>query len=359
MDDTANILIFRRGRKIGDTIVALPCFHKIAATFPQARRILLTTREIPDQKGPIELLLNGTNLIHSVITYEAYLRNPFQLLRLRKRLIAENIRYAVYLPENRSYLQLLCDVAFLRLCGIELLCSPLELTVRWNHVDSRTGFYEREFERLARLLAPLGPLDLANSDSWNLHLTQREIGVACNFLEPLADRPFVAINVGGALRVQRWEDKNWAEVIGRLQTILPSLALVFFGSADDAGRANELSKSWKGPVLNACGLFSPRESAAILAQAYMFLGHDSGPMQLAASCGVHCVVLFGNHNLPGHWYPYGKGHEIVRNSGGIEKISTDDVVSAVQRFVESHPIPASNPKSRIIANGQFDEADIP
>ncbi len=38
-----SIVIYRLG-SLGDTIVALPCFRRIAQSFPQAERILLTTR---------------------------------------------------------------------------------------------------------------------------------------------------------------------------------------------------------------------------------------------------------------------------------------------------------------------------
>ena len=38
---TERILIYRLG-SLGDTVVALPCFHLIARKFPHAERVLLT-----------------------------------------------------------------------------------------------------------------------------------------------------------------------------------------------------------------------------------------------------------------------------------------------------------------------------
>jgi lipopolysaccharide heptosyltransferase III len=358
MQEPSKILIFRRGQKIGDTIVALPCFHKIAASFPQARRILLTTRADASKIGPIELLLNGTGLIHDVIAYEAFLRNPLQLTELRRRLIAENIRFAFYLPENRTYAQLLGDIAFLRFCGIKLLNSPLQKDVMHNRVDPHTGHYERESERLARSLASLGPLDLTDKGVWDLCLTTREKSCAYDFLSRLDGAPFIAMSVGGALQLQRWDDNNWITVLKELRTILPGFALVFTGSADDARVSGELGKVWTGPVLNDCGMFSLRESAAILERAYMFLGHDSGPMHLAASRGVHCVAVFGSHNAPGHWYPYGDGHEIVRNMRGIQKISPQDVIHALRRYIASHPVPGISRQSSEIENDSLNGARV-
>ena len=282
MQAPSKILIFRRGR-IGDTIVALPCLHRIAESFPQARRILLTTCVVPGEIPPIEHILSGTGLIHDVIKYDAYLRNPLQLIELRRRLNAEDVHFALYLPDDhRTRLQLLADIAFFRFCGIKLLCSPLRKDVMWHRVDPRTGFYERECERLARILGPLGPLDLTDAGLWDLRLTQQEKSTASNFLSPLGDTPFIAISVGGALQAQRWGAENWTVVLRELQTLVPGFALVFIGSADDARHSDEIGKIWIGPVLNACGMFTLRESAAILGRAYMFLGHDSGPMHIAA-----------------------------------------------------------------------------
>jgi ADP-heptose:LPS heptosyltransferase len=68
---------------------------------------------------------------------------------------------------------------------------------------------------------------------------------------------------------------------------------------------------WAGPKLNLCGRLTPRESAAVLEHAVVFLGPDSGPMHLAASVGVPCVIAFSAAGLPGIWFPSGKKHQIV------------------------------------------------
>ena len=44
-DMAEKVVIYRLGT-LGDTIVALPCFHQIARVFPNAARIILTN-EIP------------------------------------------------------------------------------------------------------------------------------------------------------------------------------------------------------------------------------------------------------------------------------------------------------------------------
>lgn len=66
-----------------------------------------------------------------------------------------------------------------------------------------------------------------------------------------------------------------------------------------------------GPGLNLCGLLTPRESAAVFMRAVVFLGHDSGPMHLAAAVQTPCVAIFSSRNLPGVWFPYGERHRVL------------------------------------------------
>jgi lipopolysaccharide heptosyltransferase III len=63
--------------------------------------------------------------------------------------------------------------------------------------------------------------------------------------------------------------------------------------------------------------------------AQLFLGHDSGPMHLAASVGLPCVALFGNYNLPKKWHPVGKQHRIIHHMEGINSIRPEEVLSVV------------------------------
>lgn len=67
--------------------------------------------------------------------------------------------------------------------------------------------------------------------------------------------------------------------------------------------------------------------------AEIFLGHDSGPMHLAASTGTPCVAIFGNYNMPRQWYPFGDQHRIIHNLAGLQAIHPEDVSAAVCDFL--------------------------
>jgi ADP-heptose:LPS heptosyltransferase len=58
----------------------------------------------------------------------------------------------------------------------------------------------------------------------------------------------------------------------------------------------------------------------------LFVGHDSGPMHLAASQGTWCVALFGDHEPPRRWHPYGAGHRVIHDMRGIRAIQAEQVL---------------------------------
>jgi ADP-heptose:LPS heptosyltransferase len=97
----------------------------------------------------------------------------------------------------------------------------------------------------------------------------------------------------------------------QLYTYYPQHGMALIGAKEDAGVNEYADQEWRGAKVNLCGRLTPRETAAVLEGAEVFLGPDSGPMHLAASVGVQCVIAFSAHGLPGVWYPAGRQHEIV------------------------------------------------
>src|SRR5438045_3048362 len=75
------VLVYRIG-SLGDTIVALPCFHLLERLYPNAERTLLTNFPIHVKAPAAASLLDGSNLIHGYMRYTIGTRNPRELLRL-------------------------------------------------------------------------------------------------------------------------------------------------------------------------------------------------------------------------------------------------------------------------------------
>src|ERR1700751_5875565 len=79
--EVERVLIYRLG-SLGDTTVALPCFHLIERAFPNAQRRLLTNFPVHSKAPAAAAVLGDSGLVHGYMRYAAGTRNPAELLRL-------------------------------------------------------------------------------------------------------------------------------------------------------------------------------------------------------------------------------------------------------------------------------------
>jgi heptosyltransferase-3 len=324
------IVVFRLG-SLGDTIVALPCLHKVADAFPNAERFVLTNIPVSTKAAAIEAILANSKLIDGVIEYPVRLRSIKQLWTLRQRLKRLGASTLIYLAPVRGLAEIYRDIVFFRLCGFKrIIGAPYTLDLCRNRVDGVTGFEEQECIRLTRTLVDLGTIDLDNQANWDLRLTDQERENAGTLLAAFNERPFIAINMGGKFAQNHWGNENWRRLFIELASTHGAYGLLIVGAAEDAGCVAEVTQSWPSPIVNACGRLAPRESAAALEKAMLFIGHDSGPMHLAAACGVTCVALLSGLNQPRKWHPYGAGHRVIHRMEGMTAISVHEVTAAVR-----------------------------
>src|ERR1700748_1270671 len=103
-EKSENLVIFRIG-SIGDTVVALPCFHAIARAFPTHRKILLTNTADSARASSLESVLEGTGLIDGAVYFpvgRGKLSHSVALARQLRELQAEEL---VYLAPRKTGLQ--------------------------------------------------------------------------------------------------------------------------------------------------------------------------------------------------------------------------------------------------------------
>jgi ADP-heptose:LPS heptosyltransferase len=122
--------------------------------------------------------------------------------------------------------------------------------------------------------------------------------------------PLVALHPGAGSSQKRWSQKKFLELA---RCLLPyGTLLILEGPAEPGlGRAlvAELSP---GAILASLPL---RLLAAVLRQARIYIGNDSGIAHLAAAMAIRSVVLFGP-TAPPHWAPAGDHVSILWNNLG-------------------------------------------
>jgi heptosyltransferase-3 len=332
------IVIYRLG-SLGDTVVALPCFHKVAQVWPDAERIVLTNFPVSSKAAPLEDILREGGLIHEAIAYPVGTRSIGRLWLLAKQLRSLNADVLVYLTPARGLLNAFRDWIFFKFCGFkDIVGAPLTVDLQMSRQSGADASIEglveeRECERLARCLHALGPIDLDDPQMWNLRLTEFELRAGSAVLATLAAAPYFAVNMGGKAKEKDWGAGNWRALLQRLSEDYPDAGLLIVGAAEDSERAQLVADAWPGPIVDACGKLSPRESAAAMRRAVAFIGHDSGPLHLAAAEGVRCVGLFGNFNQPKRWHPRGDQHRIIHRMSGLHDITVAEVIDAVKDIV--------------------------
>ncbi len=325
------VVIFRLG-SLGDTVVALPCFHAVARRYPDHRRVVLTNAPVAEEAPPLLAVLGDHGLVHGAIAYPAGLRRPGDLFDLARRLRSLNATDLIYLSPPRGPGSLERDWLFFKACGFaRILGLPRGSDLARCRIDAGTGEVEREASRLIRTLHPAtGAIDLDAPANWDLGLTKLERAVATTILDPLSQRRFVAVHMGGKGPGKDWGEANWTALARSLSAQRSDTALVILGAASDRPRAQTLAAAWEGPALDICGRLTPRESAAVLERACLFIGHDSGPLHLAAIGGAPTLGMFGPRTRPRQWHPVGPRVRILHNLESLDKITVADVAAAAE-----------------------------
>jgi ADP-heptose:LPS heptosyltransferase len=341
---TRRVLIYRLG-SLGDTVVALPALHLVARAFPGAERRLLTNLPVHAKAPAAKAVLEGSGLVDGYFGYPVGTRSVWELLKLWWAVRRWRPEVAVYLAAARGVEVAERDARFLRLCGVRRIVGlPVTEAMQRSFYGAETDAackmnWEPEAERLARCIAGLGDAKVDDAASWEMHLStaeraeaERQIGESALRLHP------VAVSVGTKVQAKDWGMDNWRALLGEMAKAMPGRSLLLVGAAEESAASEFAATGWRaggGAVVNLCGRLNPRESAAALERAELFVGHDSGPMHLAASVGTPCVAVFAARNVPKQWFPVGRKHRVIYHTVSCQGCGLETCVEQQKRCLTS------------------------
>lgn len=309
------VLIYRLG-SLGDTLIALPALNLVARAFPNADRRMLTNFPINVKAPAAAAILDHTNLVHGFFHYSVGTRSPIELAKLWWTITSWRPDVLVYLAASRGIAAAQRDQRFFRLCGIKNIVGvPLTEEMQKSLPQPTYDSLEPEAERLVRNISSLGDGRLNDPANWDLHLTDAEMAKTDATIGDPVNMPLITVSVGTKMQSKDWGRDNWRALLSEMARTYPGHALALIGVSDEAETSEFAADGWRqsggGPVVNLCGKLTPRESAAAFRRARIFVGHDSGPMHLAASMQTPCVAIFAARNIPRVWFPYGKRHRVL------------------------------------------------
>lgn len=290
------ILVVRL-RSIGDTVLTTPTLYALKRFLPHTQLDIL----LEDWVAPV---LEGFECVDNIVT----LKRGSTAARAG---VARHIRATRY------------DVAYNLHGG-----TTATLLTRASGARHRVGYSSYQYGRLHNHLAP------SSSSLWGrdkTHSVEQQLALVGWTGVPVTDRPptqmaitdqavasisarlraagldetrtpFAVIHPAAAFDTKQWATERFA----RVAEILASrgLAIVAITASTEAHVADRLKKQMTAPVVAFTDLSLP-EVTALLSQARLFVGNDSGIAHMAAAVGVPSVVIFGSSNTA-HWRPWAK-----------------------------------------------------
>jgi heptosyltransferase-2 len=310
---------------IGDVIWHLPFVRAIAAVSPGGQVTFLA----PPTSGACELLM-------------------------AEPAVAETLYFQHFGPELQRGINLIRLVTLLRRCRFEKIWI-LDRTVRpalaafLAGIPERIGvgltgqrrlitnsgipqsyFHDFPIEWLVKLMADMG-VPFATTEP-GLRIPSEARAAIGDRFESMP-RPWLVLGIATSHPDKDWPAAYWTELINDLRTLATGTIFLVGGVANIA-RADDLIAGAAGAgAINACGL-KLIEAAALLAHADLFIGTDSGPLNLAAAAGTDAFGFFGSTPV----LKYSKYiHPIVPDGGpahgGMARIVPAQVLEQVRPYL--------------------------
>ena len=212
-------------------------------------------------------------------------------------------------------------------------CDPGELLTFSPRVPEKFG--RPAAYHFAGMVRPFG-LELGAEINGDLVPSPGDLDGARAFLTGLRpDTRLVAIHPGSGGASKTWPAENWAELGRRIVRTFPDVTLLLIDGEADEEPAAHVAQAWQGlPVVRA-RLLPLAILGAVLRQAVLFLGHDSGVTHLAAASrrDLPVVALFGPTD-PAVWAPPRDGVRVLRRGAARVDLLVEEVEAAAAGLLE-------------------------
>jgi heptosyltransferase-2 len=151
-------------------------------------------------------------------------------------------------------------------------------------------------------------------------------------------RPWLVLGLGAFNPARDWPTASWAALLGALRARTPGTVFLIGGPPQMERAGRLIADTAGGPAVNACDL-TVVEAAALLHHAKLFVGPDSGPMNLAVAAGTQPFGLFGASPVLVHARYVnaispddGRGH----TPDGMQRISPAHVLACIEQHFSGY-----------------------
>jgi heptosyltransferase II len=311
---------------IGDVVWHLPFIRAIAAGSPEGRVTFLT----PPRSGARDLL-NAEPGVAEVQYFEhggSELQRGLNLLRLSQLLKRSGFR-TVWILDRTIRPALAAWLAGVpERIGLGLGTQRLFIT---NPGIDHSHFHDEPIDWLTALMAAMKvPLPTREPDL----PVSAETLLAVDAKFAAEPRPWIVLGIAASHPDKDWPEGYWAEFAAALRKRTGG-SIFLIGGPQNKVRAKELiARTPRAALIDACDL-TLLESVALLRHADLFIGSNSGPLNLAAASQTEAFGLFGNTPV----LTYSNYiHAIVPEGGpsadGMGRILPTDVLDKIAPYLD-------------------------
>ncbi len=269
--DFQNILVFKLD-EIGDLVYSLHVFDLLKQRYPGARITMVC-------KPYCVSLVNSHPSIDQVFTDIDELKEFYDLI-IDLRGNWHTIWYALtHLPKARI------DRG----------------TVRYQ--NKKSGGHPHEVITNTQIIAPLLH-EIPEIPKPRMFVSDIAIERVKQYLSENGINKFAVLHAGARKVLRRWPASNFANLAIWLKHT-HQLDCIFTGDASDNKLVQTIQMEIPFKTFNTCSLFDLTEFGALVQQAALYVGNESGPLCIASISGTPSLGLFG----PGEpivFYPHGK-----------------------------------------------------
>lgn len=294
-ESVRRVLVVRL-RSIGDTVLATPSLIALKRFLPNAEVDIL----VEDWVAPV---LDGFPHVDNVIT-------------LKRGSAVARARVARQLRSNRY------DVAYNLHGG-----TTATLLTRASGATHRIGYEDYQYARLHNHLSPASSLlwgrdkthsveqqlallgwtgiPVTDRPSTHLEVTQPALSYVLSQLQQAGwneTKRLAVIHPTAAFDTKQWATDKFARVAEDLAA--RGFCVVAITAPNESHVASSLRQNSEAKVIVLTSLTLP-EVTALLSEARLFIGNDSGIAHMAAAVGTPSVVIFGSSNIA-HWRPWAR-----------------------------------------------------
>lgn len=297
--------------EIGDVVNSTHVFAMLKAKFPEASIEVLT-------KAYSAPLLEGNPHVDRVFTEIQDWKKRYDIvveLRGTWRTLFKSFRYYPKLRFDR---------------GI----------VRLRHRGKQLHEVETNAEIIQDLVGDLPP------QPPKLYIMEKHKLVAAHFIATHKIGRYAVIHAGARKELRRWSSANFAALCDYLQQ--QGLDIVLAGVPEELPQLQQIAEMAQNPVHFFTDGFSLLELAALMEGSAIFVGNESGPLQIADAMQTPLVALFGP-GVPTVFYPRNPRsicihhvldcnpcdqiHCVQPENSCMKRISQAEVFSAVEKVL--------------------------